>query len=353
MKPKSQKEIAQRIDPGYHARSHPLRAWKSRLSWGAALAAFLWGGWLVSAGGRSAFAAGPVSSRHALFENDCAKCHADAFAAVRDSSCTACHAASPHAPEEKAAAPACASCHGEHRGREHLDRVPDARCNGCHAHHRSIEDLSGHAPFEVPAHDQQFRFPHTTHARPDLKGGPLSCSDCHALSRRGDRFRPIGYEAHCSRCHPLGFDVDRPDARAPHGLPPGETRLRVQAFYLGALREGLGEGETPLPGREPPPPPTWERELLARADGAMRVLDKACLQCHVEGIPPPRIPNDWMPRADFSHETHRLESCAKCHAMQGNDRAETLSLPGVETCRECHKPSGARTTCVACHPYHR
>ena len=39
-------------------------------------------------------------------------------------------------------------------------------------------------------------------------------------------------------------------------------------------------------------------------------------------------------------------------AMAANDRADSVVLPGVETCRSCHKPGGAPSTCVTCHAFH-
>lgn len=349
MKAKSSKELAERIDPSYHARRHPFRAWRTRISAIAAALALLFGAW-VSAGDRRAIAAGPVSSRHALFEADCEKCHAEAFSRVKDDSCVSCHAAPPHAPPAKARDPRCASCHAEHRGREFLDRVPDARCNGCHAHHEGIEELAGHAPFRVEARDQRIRFPHDRHLKPDLKEGPLACGDCHLPDARGESFEPVAFEARCERCHALHFDADRGSEKAPHGLDGKELRLRTSAFQLGEMRKGLGELNPRRPARDE------EAAFDERVEGSMRLLRAKCAQCHAmegEEVVAPAIPADWMPLARFSHETHRFEKCDRCHDLSGNDRAEVLSLPAVETCRECHKPGGARTGCVTCHPYHR
>jgi hypothetical protein len=38
--------------------------------------------------------------------------------------------------------------------------------------------------------------------------------------------------------------------------------------------------------------------------------------------------------------------------MARNRSAETLDLPKVAVCRDCHHEAGAATTCVTCHPYH-
>ncbi|MGH7163446.1 MAG: hypothetical protein ACREID_08170, partial [Planctomycetota bacterium] len=230
------KEIAQRIDPGYFARPHPFRRARRWATLGASAAALLWIGSSAATGERRLYASGPVTPGHALIENDCARCHARAFHAVEKASCLACHAAAPHVPEGKGRDPSCASCHAEHRGRARLDAVEDSHCNLCHLDHRGVEDLAGHVPFRTEPRDQRLRFPHDLHLKADLAGGPVSCASCHSPDMAGERFLPVAFEAHCAQCHPLGFDVDFPDARVAHGLSAAELRRHLEAFYVGALR---------------------------------------------------------------------------------------------------------------------
>jgi hypothetical protein len=365
MAKKSAKEIAQRIDPEYFKAPHPFRTWMRRASWAGFLGGALFAGVTAFAGNGRALMNGPLSRAHALFAADCSKCHTEAFGATRDASCLACHEGPPHAPPEKAVDPACATCHAEHRGREALAFVRDAACNACHEHHAGVRDLAGHVPFRIEPRDQAIRFSHAAHLKPDLKDGPLACADCHRLDAAGRAFRPIAFEADCARCHPLGFDVAHPEARVPHGLGVSELKLRLDAFYLNALRADpalarkTGRG-SPVPGRALPPPPGWEAAIAAQTEAALRVLfapGAGCLYCHVAGegggIHPPSIPVDWMEAARFSHATHRFERCESCHDVARVETAEVVALPRIERCRECHAPGGARTDCAACHHYHR
>ena len=87
---------------------------------GVGLVALAWGDWRV-------FVPGPLSIKHAGFEQDCAACHTIAFGAaervwrgsdmvrsVPDTSCARCH----DGPIHHAAAvgtTACATCHREHQ----------------------------------------------------------------------------------------------------------------------------------------------------------------------------------------------------------------------------------------------
>ncbi len=363
-KRKTTKEIADRIDPQYFTRPHPLRTWRRRASLGACGLGLAWLGIAFALGDQRPYLDGRVSRAHAFVEEDCAKCHVEAFSALPDAACSACHAAAPHAPPALATDPACASCHREHRGREALQVVADGRCNACHQHHGGVREFAGHPAFRVVDQDQRIRFGHAGHLAPGLAGGPLACNACHVVDASGEAFQPIRFDAHCAACHPLGFDVDHPAARVPHALDAGELKLRLDAFYLGVLREDPArateaEPRSPVPGRDgSPPPPSWERALEARTNGALRVLlggGAGCLLCHTEGpegVAAPSIPRDWMPRARFSHATHRFTACSHCHDLSGNDRATVSALPKIATCRECHALSGARTSCTTCHLFH-
>lgn len=353
---KTGKDLAQRIDPSYYRRRHPFRSTRALVSLCCTLAAAAWAAFLTAGVNRRAFAAGPVAESHALFERDCQRCHAGPFEAVEDDSCRTCHRTTAHAPPEKPPDPRCIFCHGEHRGRQHLDVVSDEHCNGCHAEHKGIVDFAGHPPFETKAPDQALRFPHDKHLRPDLKGGPIGCAACHRPDRAGEEFQPISFEASCVRCHMLGFDPAFPEARAPHGLEEGELQLRVEAFYVGALRalpEPAGAPRHPVPGRAPLEPPDWVRVVAERSDAALRVLAKACTQCHTQPVRKPAIPERWWPSVRFPHATHGFEACTRCHAAASSRESADVLLPPAEVCRACHHESGAPTSCAPCHPFHR
>ncbi len=111
-----------------------------------------------------------------------------------------------------------------------------------------------------------------------------------------------------------------------------------------------------------------------------------CLVCHVvqEGaIAPVRAAERVLVLSSFAHAPHltaapalpgaaasaatntgllgQATTCAACHKrlgsgqtqapQYGNDARE-LHVPGIESCRECHKSGGNRTDCMLCHRYH-
>jgi hypothetical protein len=337
MKRKTTKDLAQRIDPQYHRHRHRLRRARLVLGAGAVGVSALWVAVAWAAGDETAYMPGPVARSHALFEEDCAKCHAERFGPIRDAACLDCHAEAPHVPPGKGRDPACASCHREHRGREALAAVADGHCAPCHADHAGITSFANHRDFAPKPRDQRLRFPHAKHLAPDLLEGPLDCGSCHVPE--AGNFAAISFDAHCARCHQERIDRPLAAETVPHGFQPDAIRDWVAAVYVRRTDAS--------------------KEALARAEAAANALfeeGRGCLLCHVrEGaaIAEPRIPRSWMNRARFSHETHRFEPCSKCHDMSGNAAAETLSLPGIATCRECHRDAGARTSCVSCHDYHR
>ncbi|MFQ5844842.1 MAG: hypothetical protein ACE5JG_07630, partial [Planctomycetota bacterium] len=348
------KAIAQRIDPGYFARPHRLRTWRRIANWAVPAAAAAWIALLAAAGEERVYASGPLSRRHLKWESDCVACHTVGFGPVLDETCLACHEVAAHTGEGRESDPSCRSCHVEHRGRLALAVVDDAHCNGCHAEHDDIRRLSDHGPFARPDLKQHLEFNHAAHLEPDLKEGPLECASCHAPDASAATFESIRYEAHCARCHTLGFDVDLPGLRAPHGLQLDELGKRITAEYVAALRDDPSLRErsgrvSPVPGRAPDRPPAWTEAVGRRTAAALRVLlppagNSGCLQCHVTKngeILKPAIPRHWLRKARFDHGAHRFESCASCHDMSANESAAQLARPEIESCRSCHRPGGA------------
>jgi hypothetical protein len=142
-----------RIPLNYFTQGDPLRRWKVILTIAAALAAAAWwlSGFLQSDGGRLRYSRGPVAAVHAMWDEDCGRCHtsfhpirSDAWSAVfldsaaNDPKCMTCHSGPKH-HETQADTPACAVCHHEHQGRDaSLIRSPDSACVRCH------ENLGAH-----------------------------------------------------------------------------------------------------------------------------------------------------------------------------------------------------------------
>ncbi len=361
-KEKRTKQLAQRIDPSYFKKPHPMRRWRFLLTAGLALIAAGWVGATVLTGKHGAYTNGPISPSHALFEQDCALCHTEAFGPVYDSSCIACHKAGAHIAPGRGRVgterdPDCAKCHAEHRGDHGLKHVADSQCNQCHQDHGDVVDFARHPQFRNPARDQHLRFNHKQHMQRGLVGGDLECSSCHATTTRAD-FAPISFAVHCAKCHTERLA----DGKVlPHGLQREGMRDFVRAALLRTMDEKgeLREPRSVVPGQGATAFPAWS---VALEEQTKRVLKEAlerpnrgCLLCHESkdgAIVAPDIPARWLDKAQFDHRTHRFESCARCHDMSENTNANTLQLPGVVSCRDCHKQDGARTTCTTCHLYH-
>lgn len=363
---KRTKQIAQRIDPGYYKKPHPMRRWRFLLTAVLCLIAAGWVGASVLTGQRGAYTNGPISPGHALFEMDCALCHTEAFGPVYDSSCIACHTAGSHVGLHRTwpgidRDPSCATCHAEHRGQDGLVQVADSHCNRCHEAHHNIVDFERHPQFRNPAREQHLRFNHKLHMDPNLVDGPLDCSSCHAADGTKD-FAPIAFDQHCAECHSERMSGGE---SVPHGLQREELRDFIRAALLRTMDEKgeLRESASIVPGRGATEFPAWSTALDERTNRALAALlpkdakgkARGCLVCHSmedDAIVKPDVPSRWLDKARFDHRTHRFESCSKCHDMSENTKSGTLQLPGVVSCRECHKEGGARTTCATCHTYH-
>lgn len=167
--------LAQRVDLGFPRRPNRLRRWRRALSWGALALGLLWPAVAAVRSQRQLYEAGPVSTAHQLWANDCRQCHVDTWApaarlatlsadvrSTPDEACSVCHAGaahhpavasvrvsasnSPRAPRPSPLEMNCADCHQEHRGHEGLAQVADRFCTRCH---HSLEATSGRPPHFV------------------------------------------------------------------------------------------------------------------------------------------------------------------------------------------------------------
>jgi hypothetical protein len=105
----------------------------------------------------ASWSTGALSTAHAALQNNCEACHVDAFVAVRDNACLACHATiGDHAPRprltlargpldwgdrvqrevadlfHKPGAGACTDCHTEHEGEGRMHPPAQKFCADCH-----------------------------------------------------------------------------------------------------------------------------------------------------------------------------------------------------------------------------
>lgn len=202
----------------------------------------------------------------------------------------------------------------------------------------------------------------------------------------GPYMAPIKYVNQCAACHTLQFDplISRP---APHDKPE-----IVRAFIVEKIKqlvqqnpdlvhksiatgyEGQIEAARSFlrPTRDflvlPKAPTTPLNWVAQRTEIAERLLwRKDCKICHsqttgesdrlptsVKAV----IPARWLPYAEFDHQAHRMMTCESCHShISESNQTADVNLPGIETCRRCHKDAGmsqaaAEGRCYECHSYH-
>jgi hypothetical protein len=271
------------------------------------------------------YQAGPLSTKHAQFNNDCGVCHQEHFAtakrflpwkhsvsSVPDSACKACHQdVQDHHKDKLLVSDSCVSCHQEHRGHASLARVSDNRCLSCHRDLKAnskdgdkcpFGDVggfpTGHPEFRVPAEDPgKVHFNHAAHVGlTSADGKPqLDCASCHQPDDTGRYMRPVNYQSHCKQCHPLSVqlggtfgDKALGDAAAAFAKEPAPHTS--PAVVRAVLRERLWRfvDEHPLrPGdaaeeRGVPKPPPVGGDLTKRRWAASATMNDADKLAFVE-----------------------------------------------------------------------
>ncbi len=223
----------------------------------------------------------------------------------------------------------------------------------------------------------------------------IECSDCHEPDQSRKYFKPIAYARHCAPCHPLEItkDTGQPPTPLPHGVPAqvlvshvkgmgieGEVKKRLEDYIKDNPKDlepsgGGGPGPRRPPGQPAPKPKTltpeeWVEKKLAswRDSVGNKIVDDllhaeakgGCAKCHklegpedAQSIAPTKVPARWFANGQFHHEKHRVVACAECHPKASGSSVTTdVLLPGVESCRNCHKSGGASSNCTLCHLYH-
>src|SRR5262249_24972222 len=90
------------------------------------------GVWYMQRAGKTeVFLPGSVSTAHALFTNQCERCH-QPWQGPSEQACKACHAGPEHNTKQ-VVSPSCLTCHAEHRDRSILTQVVNGYCVQCHA----------------------------------------------------------------------------------------------------------------------------------------------------------------------------------------------------------------------------
>jgi hypothetical protein len=387
LRQRTTKLIARRHDLHYFKRGSRLRLWQWYLAAAALIAAIAWLGGNEFVHGSSTFSAGPMSSSHAVMEQQCELCHVPLVRStgfspslglrrqVPDSACLSCHNVAAHHPGMTAKSPTCSSCHREHEGAMHLAAVADKGCTQCHANlssaggalrvaaritnfardHpefrelRTVGDAEKSAAFAL-------KFNHAAHLVQGLSGPhgaqTLQCTSCHqptldADGRASKGMSTVSFEKSCRSCHSLEFDTHI-KGEAPHTNPAD-----VRGFVGEQIKEFAGthpqevaeeirtwSPEAPLPGRAGMPPPRTTAEWIAnRTDHAEAILWRGkCVLCHQDLNPESRAALQpallALPRIEHTQQATRWYSEA------------VFSHPAHQSvpCAECHAKAASSTS---------
>jgi hypothetical protein len=340
---------------------------------------------------------GVVSPGHSAFGSQCIKCHEAPFRPVRNEACLSCHAetglhlADAVVDKHVFKASRCTECHWDHQNSRPIAMQGAGECVVCHgdikakhvdAEIADIRDFaSDHPDFRlafktgISAADVKrvvqtdtgnlvehsgLKFPHDMHVglvevpwdRGTIK--EMQCADCHQAEQGGMHFKPITMQQHCFSCHQeqLDFALAPAGRRLPHG---SETALSntLRDFYAGLAFQQKKS-------------PAW---VDGQLDKAIKALSEGggCDFCHTvqpgkEGgnllkITPIRLTQDWFPAARFPHDRHATFNCIECHKVEQSSQSTDVSIPAIQSCRQCHTGSHpargkVSSSCISCHDFH-
>ena len=359
-----------------------------------------------------------------------------------DQNCLECHVGHSFHEPNVASERSCGTCHVEHQGPGRMHPPPDSACLSCHADSDVMQasimaaanlpaaafdyrPVLGRAIFNEPRPRNGFtrtihsfsrdhpefqfivdqlkdpdtlKFNHKLHLGSTnvaaIKGGKLTCSDCHQPDASGYHFQRISFDKDCQQCHSLQFDVRNPGLRIPHGdaehvraflrslqqqytdyaaAKPGlGDQGQAQAYaaeQLARLRAEYGSGED-LERRVFFSDARW---APASAPGGATATGPAvfpgCAYCHEVKASPtgeplltdPILPDRWLIHGNFNHAKHLVSArsadgkvlCSECHLAESSKLTSDILLPPKGTCAECHSPKGGVSeNCSMCHSYH-
>ncbi len=250
-------------------------------------------------------------------------------------------------------------------------------------------------PQNPPSEGSGLKFPHNKHlAEAGVKtpGGNtiLRCADCHQQEPGGNLMRPIKFDRDCSGCHKMTFNAAGVERELPHASEDEVARIVRDYFVSAAMAGGVTTESAPEPvkrkrRRRIAGQSTTETKAATLTDDdreqaiqwatqeAQVQMDtifgvRLCGNCHearkspgASGIDrwqvmPALLQRQWMPKARFDHEPHRVMDCTNCHNAPASTASSDVLMPGIATCQGCHKgqgeEDGARSECVDCHEYH-
>ena len=186
---------------------------------------------------------------------------------------------------------ACATCHHEHRGRDHdLSSLDDVRCQACHSV-RFAGFADGHPEFEPVARaGAGIRFDHATHAQTHFGDAPFDCARCHQADGGGETIGLHAFSRSCSGCHYQG----KPDH---HGgrIKANESVL----FQLPFIDLGAAPVYWPEEAATGEEIAAMMRLLLAGDDAALEAM-RSLVEQETDWIPEYWEPDEESLKADLA-----------------------------------------------------
>ena len=401
------KGVAQRLDLRYLSKPNRFNDLRRKLTWIAPLvAAIACIPFLTGIGPLDkVFSNGPVSKSHALFEQNCQLCHAQAFSKVADATCVQCHDGASHPakmidtgkPNREVR---CATCHEEHRGSSELKAVANRNCTTCHASLKengtgiqltsvviSAFKEGKHPNFPQPGlvDSRPLKLNHAIHMPKDAKTIrgmklPMKCTECHTTSANlaSGGLEPVTFDKNCMQCHKRELEFVLPGlaveaAPAPHTKDAPKIRQFILETYQNLAAANPSLTRRPLDRDMNPEPNAAAWIAKATKMSEEYLFNHKCKYCHEYAAMDGSFPvirkvnriqgryveskpegEPWLQRAEFSHRAHRALDCAGCHAQaKTSTKTSDVLIAGMKDCTACHGASGTQIdNCSTCHAYH-
>ncbi len=230
-------------------------------------------------------------------------------------------------------------------------------------------------------------FSHKAHLNPDkpekfvelTNNGTdkMVCADCHRPDSGGKAMQAFTFENQCQSCHQLVAGTKENPLNLPHEATT-EVFYYIQQYYKAlALEGGVPDQRAPasVRGRRRPGQSISPQERLEALEWADKKSNEValdifnytlCKTCHQinysENSTPPwnikdfKVPDVWMPNANFDHGKHTTMECVDCHNVNDSENGSDVLMPAIASCQTCH--SGAHdddllaTGCIDCHSFH-
>ena len=280
---RSQKDRVLRVDPTYLQKPGAGRRLVTKLIFGSCIVAILYAAFAtVGPESEKIDNPGHLAAVHAMFENDCNKCHDGADAqgklmhkfskAVSDKACLACHDGAIHHPNQKSFAATnavtqelqsanCTHCHIEHRGELALAGRSDGYCIECHRNigqglGATTQPIDPSVPTQVTVFTEK---EHPAFGRGVLKGDKVLDTEL-TLFTHVKHYEKHGLTDGCTWCH----DRDASNGLAKQaGASKGDSELSATQRVISM--------DSPLNGRD-------DRRYMFQGN-----YEKNCKSCHKLG----------------------------------------------------------------------